>query len=804
MRFCENDADFPVFEVWTTVTYQTPRRAMVMERMLLRLAAELDPKAAERGLPLAELFAQWLCVPHALAMMDQCFADMRQQGLLVMEPALEGFGAATLADVKVDPLRGKALIETGKLPGRTMTEVLLYAYDPIRGRLVGLGTPEGREMVPAVLEGVLTLYGQDPAASKPPTPRADAKRFAGLDLSGEVRLALHSEKHDWRKEDTEVENVETVLMHEGWKTRKIQVDIDLNGRVSVSVPGCKATEKWLRALPAAELWQEFLEPVFGTQRRPGLSRISLTETCTVQPQGSPSIAEGLDGKTAMVVEASNDLPVLLAAPAGQLHVRLVKDAIADVLEWSDHERGATVVIGGADFNSEFVGLVKRGGSCELQTDHILPLHLQGLAKLAEVRVVERGLLALNAWTAVAEDVEVIAKQSGDPQDLAILAAWLSPAQVLAMWAVRVADLPVQSLSDAGTQLRRRMEGIAGQTVPAAVWEEAMVRCAKQSLQQEPAGQSPQQVAELAKALQRLGPRLASAVESELLAKARPPAAAKELRLLRDALPSRRLPQSEDYFNSAVVAELMDEAFAPEALLSDSSPLEAAASTARRAADLVARDAGCALGALLDDDAMAKTLPQLQPAVLEHLQQWSVAVGQLRTTLAGHLAGGTRLEIIDSQLRSYRTYLDLLTKGDASKTPLVFDTNAFLHHPKVLAELRPSQVAVVPQQVVAELDRKKRDPQLAEAATRANAEIHRRREQIQFEEGDLHLLPSAYRSSADDQILSVVMQLKWRKAVLVTSDKNLKTKAKSLGIDARTPAELWPALKSEPAQGAKAK
>ena len=80
MRFCEKDADFPVFEVGSTVTYQTPRRAMAVERMLLRLAAELDAKAAERELPLAELFAERLCVPHAAALMDPCFADMRQQG----------------------------------------------------------------------------------------------------------------------------------------------------------------------------------------------------------------------------------------------------------------------------------------------------------------------------------------------------------------------------------------------------------------------------------------------------------------------------------------------------------------------------------------------------------------------------------------------------------------------------------------------------------------------------------------------------------------------------------------------------
>lgn len=379
MRFCEKNADFPVFEVWSTVTYQTPRRAMAVERMLLRLAADLDAKAAARELPLAELFAERLCVPHAAALMDPCFGEMRRQGLLVVEPALGGFGAVALADVKVDPQRGTQLLETGKLPGRPMTERLIYAYDPIRGKLVGASTPEGQSLMPGAVKGEFTPGGQEMAASKPSTPRVDAKRFAGVDLAPAVREALTRERYDWLKEDTEIERVDAQLFSHVWKTRKVQVDLDLHGRVSVSVPGCKTTENWLRTLPAEELWQEILAPICGTQRRPGLPPAKLTATCTVQPLGSSSIADGDLGKAAIVVRPSQALPAYAEAPAGQLHVWLVKDSVGDGLTWSPHQRGATFVIGNADFDSEFVALVRRStGQVELQTDHIAELHIQDL------------------------------------------------------------------------------------------------------------------------------------------------------------------------------------------------------------------------------------------------------------------------------------------------------------------------------------------------------------------------------------------------------------------------------------------
>ena len=804
MRFCEKDADFPVFEVTSTVEYQTPRRAMVMERMLLRLVAELDAKAAERGVPLAALFAERLCVPHALAMMDQCFADMRQQGLLVMEPGLQGFGAATLADLQVDPQRGKQLLETGKLPGRITATTVGHLYDPIRQKLCESQTREARDVVTHHVPGLFDFPGMAVEPSKLAASFADTKHFSGLELSGEVRSALDNEKHDWLKPDTEVESVVSRPMHTGWKTRKVQVDIDLGGRVSVSVPACKATEKWLRALPAEQLWQEFLAPMFGLQRRPGLPVASLTAQCIVLPQGTPSIADTVAEKAVIQVRQSPGLPAQLNAPAGHLQVWVVAEQVASQVAWSQDQRGAVVILGNVEFGADFVALVRKSsGEVLLQTDGILELQIQDLSRLAEAKVVENGPTARQTWNDLVEPITAIATESRDPQDLAVLAAWMPADQVLQAWEAKVTSLTVRALSDAAVQLRLRMEGLAGQKVPTAVWEEAMLRCAQHALQREASGLSPQQVVTIVEALQRFGPRLAAALEGEILAKVRPLATADELRLLRNALPTGRLPQSEVYFSGAVVEELMQEAFAEKSLLSESSPLELAASTARRAADLVAKEAGVSLGRLTDDDAMAKTLAYLQPTVLDRLQKWSEAVAQLKKVLAGHLASGSRLDVIDRQLTSYRSYLDRLAKGDARMIPTVLDTNVFLDFPQVLDHLGSRHVAVVPQQVLAELDRKKGDPVLAKAAAKANAALDRHSHRVEFEEGNLLLLPAAYRSSADDQILSVAMRWKWRKVVLVTSDKNLRNKAKSLGIHASAPTELWPALKSEAVQGGNA-
>ena len=94
--------------------------------------------------------------------------------------------------------------------------------------------------------------------------------------------------------------------------------------------------------------------------------------------------------------------------------------------------------------------------------------------------------------------------------------------------------------------------------------------------------------------------------------------------------------------------------------------------------------------------------------------------------------------------------------------------------------------VVTKRVIEELDDKKRDESLRPNVSEAVQNLRKiKKEQIQFCDGDMSLLPSDYRMKGDNLILSVAVRFRKHKPILVTNDNNLSLKAQAEGIAAMT-------------------
>ncbi len=125
--------------------------------------------------------------------------------------------------------------------------------------------------------------------------------------------------------------------------------------------------------------------------------------------------------------------------------------------------------------------------------------------------------------------------------------------------------------------------------------------------------------------------------------------------------------------------------------------------------------------------------------------------------------------------------------DSEMICYIFDTNIFIDEPDILSKLKNNEVACLPFTVVDELVEQSRWRQDIELPVkRAISNIQSSSSVIKYKNSEIDILPSDFSDDTNDnRILSIAYQaLKdGEPAILVSSDKNLLWKAKTLGITA---------------------
>lgn len=118
---------------------------------------------------------------------------------------------------------------------------------------------------------------------------------------------------------------------------------------------------------------------------------------------------------------------------------------------------------------------------------------------------------------------------------------------------------------------------------------------------------------------------------------------------------------------------------------------------------------------------------------------------------------------------------------------IIDTNVFIKDPLIISKIEAKNKIVIAAKVIDELDSFKANAQLKEVATKSISEIFKdKNKNIHRVKANLKLLPPDFsKRDPDNLILAVALMYKHKHGILISDDKGLHEKAKTVEMDAMT-------------------
>jgi hypothetical protein len=144
--------------------------------------------------------------------------------------------------------------------------------------------------------------------------------------------------------------------------------------------------------------------------------------------------------------------------------------------------------------------------------------------------------------------------------------------------------------------------------------------------------------------------------------------------------------------------------------------------------------------------------------------------------------------LETKLKSIKKDVEIASK----RKSIIIDTNILLEEANIIEMIGQYQTIVFSGKVIDELDNLKIKPELQEKAQKAIRNIHRHRQDqnIKFETSKIDNLPRDFnKKSPDNIILSVALLYLKRNPIILTNDKGMSIKAKTLDIPAKNIHEL---------------
>lgn len=127
----------------------------------------------------------------------------------------------------------------------------------------------------------------------------------------------------------------------------------------------------------------------------------------------------------------------------------------------------------------------------------------------------------------------------------------------------------------------------------------------------------------------------------------------------------------------------------------------------------------------------------------------------------------------------------LTPFEKKKPVYIIDTNIFIDCPDIISRIKSRGKIVIPTTVIEELDKLKQKKEIdKQVLSQAIKNINRAfgQNKSTMESSSLDLLPEGFdKSNPDCMIFSVALKYKEETPILLTSDNNLKARAKGMGI-----------------------
>lgn len=781
----------PLYILEAVVSVQVPRLPTAFEKMILRMVdAAAEP--ALSGVTLRGAFEDMLGIPDPESLLQPRLDELTGLGMLEAPAGDSALDALLSAWRWTD--NGRAFWRRGRLPGRSRPETVRYVFDPFSDRLAALapgGIPPGLPM---------------PAAVSLPD------EFDGVDLGPRIAASVPTEKHAWWRVGTEVMGVTTSFLETRWRKVELQVDCTSDGTLALSATSDKPFGQWLRNAEPEAIWDNILAPALGANGKVGRESLELGSAIFAMPaSGLASVTQQHPEDSMLLVVPNSYRP---QASGADLVMLTTSDLTASVLEEPATKEPTEPMVIRIPAPAGLPGTLRRletrspQGPQQAVLEGPVKLYWAGQERVATLQVGLSAEASQPFWEPIRHAMEEWLASSARPREL-VLGLWFQPpADVMARWmqcsGVMRAD---EWLSELGEVLR----AIQGRMGPAFLlddqpWTPALIQSTQSLLDRLRPRPSIREGCGLVSASKAL-PLRRNPLPGKVLSVLEPAETLADLQALRLALGDGKYVLPARLLGKSVRGQLLTEAIqgtrppscGPHALARPVEEFASAMQEARR--DLPAvllheppSESSVWLGAVRSQPGrLLRALNLLESAIATV----TLALDQSEAESVPVLA-----QLI-TRLRGVRQWLEnnLAPRLPEDQRAVVIDTNSLVDFPDLLGMLKATDVPYVPKRVLEELDGLKQSrseddgaQSRAARARHAIAGIDRAGDSVRIEASKRHLCATDWPPTPDNDILSVAVHLSLNPVLLVTSDKNLRQKAKAESIPAISPADYLNTLK----------
>lgn len=768
---------FPIFDIASEVQYQSPRIPTVFERMVLRLCARYGDTPEIRGMTLLELFEDKFGVMSARELIGPSVEDLLYLSVLERPPSHE------VMDAPIHSLRltpdGYDFWRRNRLPSRRAEVTVRHLYDP--------------------LQDTVSAHGRKAAFdSKPGRLYVDAGDLEPIDCSPQVRTALDSETYPWKTASTEIHSVRSKGAGVLWASHSLLVGCDPEGVLSISAPASPSMQRWLSIADAERVWQWILAPLLlsGTvpEENAWLSGEDLRNARSigplpasgVEPRPSPEA-----GKPALRI-VCEEMP-----PAGKDGVpTIVLRRGSREVEMTDHVEPIAYLPRPPRLPDTLSSLsIPKSGQTPMAvlTGHAKVLWA-GHPRSARLAILTGEETGRRLWEIVLPFLDYHLGNRSDPEHAALPALWEAPEHTISRWLGHVQGTPLPDLLDRAERFENALARFAQSDGWKTSWRQDLSSALAQAISAVGPRVSLDRASPWLSALAARLPHDCAPLQQQLLARVdavQDPAAITALHKLLHG--SVSLPES-------IVGDSLLRSWADGALDENRSdpfvwhPFAADFEALRKAHLGLCRDVG--VPALTSAGHGYLNARGLKASALQSAQNWLDAAERVRCIRQlAEFWSGTRLEMTSRHVETWKTLVGQALAPPCSEDQrlIVFDTNVLMDKPDILTRMPVGDVPVIPKRVLEELDGIKQsggEERTGRAGTAQQAirAIEQAGNRVRFEQEAPGLLPADWPRTPDNRILSVVLRLRLSRVILVTSDVNLRNKARAENIRALPPSE----------------
>lgn len=782
MKLSDTHIGTPLLRLQIRVHHATPRKPTAFERVVLTMADRFASDPNFNAIPLERVFVDILCVPDPAPLVSPTLAELIALGVIHCVADIDRLDMLMLRDIDVTE-RGKHMMGDDMLPAKSMQNEETFYYDPIRQSLIGESESNSyRKVMPKIA--------------------VEASVFDGVFPDRMIRDAIGDGNYRWFSSSSHIEHIESVDATFLWKDTRCSVELinnqlriesaneDLRHYIANQSPDAVVEQIILREFACSWIDLDRV-PLLDSNTPPenivgAIPRVlakwpsdakfvamrgeDTSSVCPQEPMAGQAIfifmggadTSQLDvtwneGQTGCVIRAPTEMPIpdaLRVTDSSCLTCRSV-DAPYDqqicrfaiALQVSDYTIiNAVVAKLSASFDQDWDRLSKADRAAIVfcvGADGYLRRVLQHTQARSEspadwARSFTHGLIRLQAINA-----------GFDRQQVMMI---LIDALAQRLSASEISRVHLEDLIDVLARNQKHFDDEFGSLLDAI----------EKSLP------SPSSIDGLNDAIELIQP-----LDSDWAPSFPSPLFGCELgtKLLKE-FPLRPPVVSGpgNRFTNAFHSLLECHAKLDQ-LIGEKSTLEL---SDEELTEIVKRDAGNAIPAICAEWFEAyRAMLVLQSE--NHLSVDDTPVGAFNDIVLKFSEFASKL-IGDLDSRFSRVF--------------VLDTCALIENPEITHGLGQHELLVVTKRVIEELDDKKLDESLRPQVRLAVKNLRSLpKNQIQFAEGDMSLLPVDYRTKGDNLILSVAVRFKKHRPVLVTNDGNLSLKAQAEGLEALTSEEF---------------